>query len=181
MGVALIGTFDTVKPTQAAVGSLEQLLAWKLDLAHSRPVRDGPTWSARSAKFRAGQIVSLPVIAGHRDANYTDCPGNQLYDLLPRIRQAVAAIGQPKIYDPSLSTATFDPKGAPAVSSVTVEATVSQVASLAGHGAQHRRPGAALLQRQRHTGVGKLGRTRYLRCGPAPMAPTACWSRRPTS
>jgi flagellar hook assembly protein FlgD len=82
-----------------------------------------------SQKFRAGQLVSLPVIAGHRDANYTDCPGNQLYDLLPRIRQAVAAIGQPKIYDPSLSAAAFDPQGAPAVSSVTVEAIVSQPAS----------------------------------------------------
>jgi flagellar hook assembly protein FlgD len=129
MGVALIGTFDTVKPTQAAVGSLEQLLAWKLDLAHVDPSGTAHMVCTVSQKFRAGQIVSLPVIAGHRDANYTDCPGNQLYDLLPRIRQAVAAIGQPKIYDPSLSTATFDPKGAPAVSSVTVEATVSQAAS----------------------------------------------------
>ena len=42
-------------------------------------------------KFKAGTTVTLPVIAGHRDANYTECPGEELYVQLPQVRQAVAA------------------------------------------------------------------------------------------
>ena len=36
--------------------------------------------------FRQGKVVRLPVIDGHRDTNATECPGQVLYDLLPKLR-----------------------------------------------------------------------------------------------
>src|SRR6185312_15400647 len=47
-------------------------------------------------------------IAGHRDADSTDCPGNALYALLPQIRRAVAAL-MPAPRD----QLTISPVGAP--------------------------------------------------------------------
>jgi len=44
--------------------------------------------------------VTLRAISGHRDAYFTDCPGNALYVQLPAIAKAVAALGGPKIYSP---------------------------------------------------------------------------------
>ena len=35
------------------------------------------------------------MIAGHRDANYTECPGDALYALLPTVRTTVAKLINP--------------------------------------------------------------------------------------
>jgi 5-hydroxyisourate hydrolase-like protein (transthyretin family) len=46
--------------------------------------------------FRPGAHVSLPRVAGHRDGDLTDCPGNALYARLPSIRPRVAQlVGSP--------------------------------------------------------------------------------------
>lgn len=110
-GIALIGTFTSVAPSPAAVASLEQLLAWKLDVHHVDPLSFAAMVCGTTGKFMAGQAVMLPAISGHRDANYTECPGAQLYALLPQIRAAVAAIGTPKIYAPAATPATISPNG----------------------------------------------------------------------
>jgi hypothetical protein len=39
-----------------------------------------------------GALVRYQRIAGHRDADFTDCPGTALYELLPQVRRAVAAL-----------------------------------------------------------------------------------------
>jgi flagellar hook assembly protein FlgD len=44
--------------------------------------------------------VQLRAISGHRDTNFTDCPGNSLYAQLPAIARDVAALGGPKVYAP---------------------------------------------------------------------------------
>ena len=110
-GVSLIGTFDTVAPSKAALSSLEHLLAWKLDLSHLNPQGTARALCQTSQKYRAGQWVSLPVISGHRQVNYTDCPGTVLFGMLPAIRAAVAGIGDPKIYSPTATPAAFSPNG----------------------------------------------------------------------
>ena len=110
-GVALIGTFDSVAPSKAALSSLEHLLAWKLDLSHLNPLGTARALCQTTQKYRAGQWVSLPVISGHRQVNYTDCPGTVLFGMLPGIRTAVAGIGDPKIYTPTASPAAFSPNG----------------------------------------------------------------------
>ena len=58
MGVALIGTYDTVSPTAAEVHSLEALLAWKLDLAHLDPLGTALMRCSVTQKFRAGELFA---------------------------------------------------------------------------------------------------------------------------
>src|SRR4029077_6678725 len=88
-GVAVLGTFASVPISPAARSALEELLAWKLSL-HGLPsqgqvvVKVNPAGASYS-KYPANSRVSLPRIAGHRDADTTDCPGNALYGELPAI------------------------------------------------------------------------------------------------
>ena len=92
-GVAVLGTFTSVPISPAARSALEELLAWKLSL-HGVPsqgrvvVKVNPAGASYS-KYPADARVSLPRIAGHRDADTTDCPGNVLYGELPGIRAGV--------------------------------------------------------------------------------------------
>jgi len=111
IGVSVIGTFTKATPPDAAVNALERLLAWKLDVHHVDPEGTATLVCGYGQKFATGQNVAFPVISGHRDANYTDCPGGKLYTLLPAIRKAVAAIGQPKIYGFAVAGAYFSPNG----------------------------------------------------------------------
>ena len=92
-GVAVLGSFMSVPISAPARSALERLLAWKLSL-HGVPslgrvaVRVNPA-GAFFSRFPANHLVSLPRIAGHRDADATDCPGNVLYGELPSIRTGV--------------------------------------------------------------------------------------------
>ncbi len=92
-GVAVLGTFTGVPISPAARSALEELLAWKLSL-HGIPswgrvvVKVNPAGASYS-KYPADARVGLPRIAGHRDADTTDCPGNVLYGELPAIRAGV--------------------------------------------------------------------------------------------
>jgi hypothetical protein len=92
-GIAVLGSFTAVPISPAARSSLEALLAWKLSL-HGAPaqgsvtVRVNPAGASYS-RFPANARVPLPRIAGHRDADATDCPGNVLYGELPAIRTRV--------------------------------------------------------------------------------------------
>ena len=92
LGAALLGEFTThrkfgAEPKAAAVSSLEDLLAelavrhgfdpLQLDYNYVNPVN--------------GEVKVVPTIAGHRDYQATECPGERLYNMLPTIRQNVAA------------------------------------------------------------------------------------------
>jgi flagellar hook assembly protein FlgD len=110
-GVAVMGSFVTVPPPPAAIASLERLLAWKLDLHHVDPSGTALMTTGATEKFVAGQKVTFPTIAGHRQANYTSCPGDAFFAMLPTIRRAVAGIGLPKIYDIGLTTTAISPNG----------------------------------------------------------------------
>jgi hypothetical protein len=100
VGVAMIGSFGSAKPPAAAIASLEELLAWKLDVAHIDPLSTLTWKSGGNPRFANGIPVFLRAISGHRDTGFTDCPGNALYALLPQIAKDVAALGGPKIYAP---------------------------------------------------------------------------------
>ena len=99
-GVAMLGSFMNVVPSQPALAALKQLLSWKLSL-HGVPADGRVTVvvdpaSAYYTPFRPGAHVRLPRIAGHRDGDLTDCPGDALYHRLPAIRpQVVALAGTP--------------------------------------------------------------------------------------
>ena len=91
-GIAILGTYGSQRISPAAVTALEHLLAWKLSL-HGAPVeghvtvrvtREGAVYS----RFPANTPVYLPRVAGHRDADSTDCPGDALYGELPSLRRS---------------------------------------------------------------------------------------------
>ncbi len=105
VGVALIGNFSRATPTPPMQTALVRLLAWRLDVAHLDPLSTVHFRSGGNAKFRAGRVVSLRAISGHRDTGPTDCPGHGAYVLLPSIAKEVAATGLPKLYEPRVSHA----------------------------------------------------------------------------
>ena len=100
VGVALMGTYTSRKPTAAALRSLEALLAWRLDLAHVNPRGSLTYLSGGNPRFGPGVPVFLRTIAGHRDTGFTTCPGYALYRQLPSIAIAVSKMGLPKLYAP---------------------------------------------------------------------------------
>jgi flagellar hook assembly protein FlgD len=100
VGVALIGNFSTATPPEAMRDALVRLLAWRLDVAHLDPLSTVAYTSGGNYKFRAGRVVILRAISGHRDTGPSECPGNGAFRLLPSIAARVAATGLPKIYSP---------------------------------------------------------------------------------
>ena len=127
VGVALLGNYSTAKPTSAILSSLQNLLAWRLDIAHVPPT--GVVYMTAGTgndHTPAGTVVKFNRIAGHRDASYTSCPGSNIYPILSTIRSKVSAIGQPKIYLPSQSTATVRPDGDTANEAITISASFGE-------------------------------------------------------
>jgi hypothetical protein len=99
-GVAVLGEYGAIDISPPAQAALARLLAWKLSL-HGAPVpgrvtvRVNPAGAVYS-RFPADAHVSLPRVAGHRDADATECPGNALYGELGAVRQqATALAGSP--------------------------------------------------------------------------------------
>jgi N-acetylmuramoyl-L-alanine amidase len=95
-GVAILGDFMNVLPSPAAIKALQRLLAWKLSL-HGIPAKGRVTVvvdpsGAFYTPFPPGAHVSLPRVAGHRDGDLTDCPGNALYGQLPAIRPGIVSL-----------------------------------------------------------------------------------------
>jgi hypothetical protein len=91
LGVALLGEFTTHRkfgadPKQAAVTSLEELL-FELAQRHGINPLDENYHYVNPAD---GKEIDVPTIAGHRDYQATECPGERLYALLPSIRLHVA-------------------------------------------------------------------------------------------
>jgi methionine-rich copper-binding protein CopC len=104
VGVSLIGDFTTRSITPAATTALEQLLAWRLDLAHIDPLSSVTVDSLGNSRYPRGTPVLVRAIGAHRDVYFTDCPGNVLYAQIPSIAKAVALLGGPKIYSPLAKT-----------------------------------------------------------------------------
>ena len=73
-GISVMGTFIDEPPPAEAVTSLERLLAWKLGIHGLDPGGTAQLTCGATEKYATGATVTLPVIAGHRQANYTECP-----------------------------------------------------------------------------------------------------------
>ena len=70
IGINIVGNFETNMPTDAQMDAASRLIARLCQLYQLRP----------------GEAAIL----GHRDLNDTLCPGQNLYDLLPSLRQQAA-------------------------------------------------------------------------------------------
>jgi flagellar hook assembly protein FlgD len=105
VGVSLIGNFQHATPPPAMQAALVSLLAWRLDVAHLDPLSTVAYTSGGNGKFRAGKVVTLRAISGHRDTGPSECPGNVAYALLSSLARRVSASGLPKLYAPVVSGA----------------------------------------------------------------------------
>ena len=75
VGVSLLGEYSSLAVSQKARDALAALLAWRLDIAHVDPASTLSFISGGNARFPAGLPVFLRTVSGHRDAGFTDCPG----------------------------------------------------------------------------------------------------------
>lgn len=93
IGVSAMGNFQDGNPPAAMVSSIEKVFAWQayahgLDATGKTTLITGSS-TGSGTRAKGGAQVTVPVILGHRDTNYTACPGWRLYEKLPAIRRAV--------------------------------------------------------------------------------------------
>ncbi|MCX5382082.1 N-acetylmuramoyl-L-alanine amidase [Streptomyces sp. NBC_00083] len=89
-GIAVLGTYNRVNPSAAALKAVEQLAAWKLGLYGVNPRGKSTLVSGGGNRYRKGRSVKFNAIAGHRDGFATDCPGARLYSRLGTARVTAA-------------------------------------------------------------------------------------------
>jgi hypothetical protein len=92
IGISVMGNYSEVEVPPEARRSLAELLAWEADRhdldPHAKHQYKNPS---------SGLTKRLYVIAGHRDAGSTECPGDLLYAVLDDVRDdTAAAIGDGK-------------------------------------------------------------------------------------
>lgn len=92
-GVSMLGNYMTATPTAAGLDILSRVIAWRLAGVYRNGT--GTTqWHGGAATTRYPTVgtYTLPMIIGHRDVNYTDCPGTNLYADLPSVRTRVSQL-----------------------------------------------------------------------------------------
>jgi hypothetical protein len=90
VGVALLGDYSGgYAPPGPALDAVVSVLAWKAG-RHGIDPHGASPFTATDGSRR-----TFPNISGHRDVGQTGCPGGQLYERLPEIRQRVAGGGAP--------------------------------------------------------------------------------------
>ncbi|WP_330354598.1 N-acetylmuramoyl-L-alanine amidase [Streptomyces chartreusis] len=92
MGIAVLGSYGSTKPTVATVNAISRLTAWKLGLYGANPRGKTYLTSGGGNLFRKGRNVRLNVISGHRDGFSTECPGRLLYAKLGTARASAARL-----------------------------------------------------------------------------------------
>jgi len=85
-----MGTFMDAAPPAVAMDATAHLLAWKLEVHGLDPLATARMVCGATQKFTSGETVTLPVISGHRDVNYTACPGDAFYPKLAVLRSAAS-------------------------------------------------------------------------------------------
>jgi hypothetical protein len=108
-GVALVGDFSTVPAPPRAIGTLTDVLAWKLGAAYRDPYGRAVLTSTGTgtSKYPAGQSATFDVVSAHRDAGDTSCPGATTYARMGQIRQQVSAKLGAGFVDPELGASRF--------------------------------------------------------------------------
>jgi len=107
IGICFLGNTDVTNATDIQLSALNELLAWWFNWHEFDPT------SKESITNQAGtSTLFLPRVIGHRDAKSTSCPGENVYNLLPTIRdeakkQLISCSGKQPLFDLYLSDATL--------------------------------------------------------------------------
>jgi N-acetylmuramoyl-L-alanine amidase len=94
VGIAAIGTFGTgTTVPRPMVDAIAHLVAWKLGLYAIDPRAMATlTCTNRVSRYPKGAHPTLHTVSGHRDGDWTVCPGSSLYAMLPHIRAEAARL-----------------------------------------------------------------------------------------
>jgi hypothetical protein len=139
--VSVMGNFATTNPPAAAIGAVERVLAWKLDVAHV-PADGTATLVSQgfdTDRYAVGERITMHTIEGHRRTSQTDCPG-RIWDVLPQIRRTVAAMGGAKIYRPEQGSTRVQPGGQPVQLTATANQPLRWTVSIERQNGQTIRP-----------------------------------------
>jgi hypothetical protein len=90
VGISYIGNYESAQPSRAALDAIARVVAWKFGMYGIDPTGKVTLTSGMDAgvdgnKIAKGTSITLPRVFGHRDTNYTACPGANLYKKLPLI------------------------------------------------------------------------------------------------
>lgn len=94
VGIAAIGTFGPgMTPPAPMLDAITRLVAWKLGMYTIDP-RSTVTLTCSNpvSRYAEGAHPTLHAVSGHRDADWTLCPGSALYAMLPHIRAEAARL-----------------------------------------------------------------------------------------
>jgi hypothetical protein len=104
LSIVAMGNFQTAPATDALVSGIAKVAAYRLSRYYRDPFgRKTLKAEVGSSRYSAGRRVRFKVISGHRDSNYTACPGNNLYRRLPDIRRLAAKDMGSSFIEPSIS------------------------------------------------------------------------------
>lgn len=122
MAVVAMGNFQTAPASDEMVRAIAKVLAYRLSAFHRDPF-DKKVLRAEigSSRYDAGERARFRVVSGHRDAGFTACPGNNLYQRLPTIRRLTAKFMGSSLVEPSVSD-----RNVPVGADVEVRAEVMQ-------------------------------------------------------
>ncbi len=90
-GISAIGDYDKARPSKQTINGIVKYLAWRLSLegikatGKTRLISSGGS-SQRTPK---GKRMRVPRIFNHGFTNYTDCAGQYLNKMIPKIRKKV--------------------------------------------------------------------------------------------
>lgn len=89
-GISVLGSYDNFAPPAAAIETVSQVVAWKLDLAGVDP--QGYLTIFSSEMMPGKESVRARTVDGHRAWNPTTCPGDAFYAQMANIRGRIAEI-----------------------------------------------------------------------------------------
>jgi len=112
VGISYIGNYESAQPSRAALDAIARIVAWKFGMYGIDPTGKVTLTSGMDAgidgnKIAKGTSITLPRVFGHRDTNYTACPGANLYKKLPLIASLAKVPG----VSHALSTSDYNRDG----------------------------------------------------------------------
>ncbi|WP_290342032.1 N-acetylmuramoyl-L-alanine amidase [Corynebacterium auris] len=88
-GVSMLGNYEQVRPTPAALQAMGEIIGWKAAVAGFDPNGRGYHFAESNfsgSRYNAGQGAYFPNINAHRDFHFNACPGDFLYNEMGTIR-----------------------------------------------------------------------------------------------
>lgn len=103
--VSALGNFQEIAAPSFMVESIARLMAWKFTLHYVNPMGTSQLTNAGAdtSRYAAGQVITVDNVMGHRDTNYTSCPGSNLYGRIGELRWRIKELMPAGFDHPSMS------------------------------------------------------------------------------